>query len=424
MVGAVVVANGTLVGSGYHRRAGGPHAEIIALQRAGSRSRRATLYCTLEPCCHSDKRTAPCVPAVIDSGVSRVVVAMRDPHDRVNGRGIQRLRRAGITVDVGCLGREAAKLNEGYVHWVKTGRPFVVLKAAMTLDGQIATASGESQWITGVSRVVVAMRDPHDRVNGRGIQRLRRAGITVDVGCLGREAAKLNEGYVHWVKTGRPFVVLKAAMTLDGQIATASGESQWITGVKAREHVHRLRSRMDAIAVGVGTVLKDDPRLTVRLPDAHAHAAHPPVRRIIFDSRLRSSVNARVFQDVERFPTIVATTGLAASAKIQQLRSVGADVLVLPRRGSRVSLRRCLRELGKREITSLLVEGGSELSAGFLRAALVNRLYLYVAPVLLGGRDAKGLIGGLSPNRLNENVGVRNLHVRSLGEDLLITGDV
>ena len=343
MVGAVVVANGTLVGSGYHQRAGGPHAEIIALRRAGSRSRGATLYCTLEPCCHEDKRTAPCVPAVIESGVGRVVVAMRDPHDRVNGRGIQRLRRAGIKVDVGCLGNEAAALNEGYIHWVKTGRPFVVLKAAMTLDGQIATAFGESQWITGV---------------------------------------------------------------------------------KTREHVHQLRSQVDAIAVGVRTVLKDDPRLTVRLPATHANAAHPPVRRIIFDSRLRSSVNARVFQEVERFPTIVATTGLAASAKIQQLRNRGVDVLVFPQRTRRVSLRRCLRELGKRGIASLLVEGGSELYAGFFRAALVNRLYLYVAPVLLGGCDAKGLIGGLSPTRLNEKMGVRNLHVQSLGEDLLITGDV
>ena len=343
MVGAVVVAKGTLVGSGYHQRAGGPHAEIIALRRAGPRSRRATLYSTLEPCCHRDKRTAPCVPAVIDSGVGRVVVAMRDPHDRVNGRGIQRLRRAGITVDVGCLGNEAATLNEGYIHWVKTGRPFVVLKAAMTLDGQIATASGESQWMTSV---------------------------------------------------------------------------------KTREHVHRLRSQVDAIAVGVRTVLKDDPRLTVRLPEKHANATHPPVRRIIFDSRLRSSVNARVFQELERFPTIVATTRLAAATKIQQLRNIGVDVLVLPQQTHRVSLRRCLHELGKREIASLLVEGGSELYAGFLRAALVNRLYLYVAPVLLGGRDAKGLIGGLSPKRLNEKVGVDNLHVQSLGEDLLITGDV
>ena len=213
-------------------------------------------------------------------------------------------------------------------------------------------------------------------------------------------------------------------MTLDGQIATSSGESQWMTSVKTREHVHRLRSQVDAIAVGVRTVLKDDPRLTVRLPEKHANATHPPVRRIIFDSRLRSSVNARVFQELERFPTIVATTRLAAATKIQQLRNIGVDVLVLPQQTHRVSLRRCLHELGKREIASLLVEGGSELYAGFLRAALVNRLYLYVAPVLLGGRDAKGLIGGLSPKRLNEKVGVDNLHVQSLGEDLLITGDV
>lgn len=342
MVGAVVVAQGAVVGSGYHQRAGGPHAEVIALQRAQSRSRQATLYTTLEPCCHTDKRTPPCVPAIIASGVGRVVVAMQDPHPRVAGRGIQQLRRAGITVRVGCLKNEAARLNETYIYWVKTGRPFIILKAAMTLDGQIATASGESQWITGA---------------------------------------------------------------------------------KAREHVHRLRSQVDAIAVGVQTVLKDNPQLTVRLSEKHASSTCPPIR-VVFDSRLRSPLTSRIFQGLAQSPTIVATTKAASPNKIQRLRTRGVDVLVLPQQRTRVSLRRGLQSLGKMGITTLLVEGGSELNAGFFREGLVNRLYLYVAPVLLGGQTAKGVIGGLSPKQLAEKVGVSNLHVQPLGEDLLITGDL
>ena len=144
LVGAVIVAKGKVIGSGYHKQAGGPHAEIFALQQTKSQSRNATLYVTLEPCCHTEKRTPPCVPDIINSGVSRVVVAMRDPNPQVAGRGLQQLRRAGITVDVGCLQNEAAKLNEVYVHWIKTGRPFVILKSAMTLDGKIATAWASS----------------------------------------------------------------------------------------------------------------------------------------------------------------------------------------------------------------------------------------------------------------------------------------
>ena len=344
MVGAVVVARGHVVGSGYHKRAGGPHAEIVALQQARSRSRHATLYITLEPCCHTGKRTPPCVPAILDSGVRRVVVAMRDPNPLVAGRGIQRLKRAGIVVDVGCLNREAAKLNEAYAHWMQTGRPFVMLKAAMTLDGQLATAAGESQWITGAT---------------------------------------------------------------------------------ARAHVHRLRSRVDAIAVGVNTVLQDDPRLTVRdaAGNPRARAARSPVR-VVFDSRLRIPVSARVLQGLEHAPTVVVTTKTANPRRVERLKKMGAVVLTLPPKGARVSLCRCLQALGTMEITTLLVEGGSELNAGFLREGLVNRVSLYVAPTLLGGRNATGLLGGLSPARLADAVAVSNLHLQSLGEDMLVTGDV
>ncbi len=342
MVGAVVVARGRVVGSGYHKRAGGPHAEIVALRQARSRSRHATLYITLEPCCHTGKRTPPCVPAILDSGVRRVVVAMRDPNPLVAGRGIQRLKRAGIVVDVGCLNREAAKLNEAYSHWMQTGRPFVTLKAAMTLDGQLATAAGESQWITGAA---------------------------------------------------------------------------------ARAHVHRLRSRVDAIAVGVNTVLRDDPRLTVRdaAGNPRARAARPPVR-VVVDSRLRIPVSARVLQGLEHAPTVVVTTKRANPRRMERLKKMGAVVLMLPPKGARVSLRRCLQALGNMEITTLLVEGGGELNAGFLREGLVNRVSLYMAPMLLGGRNATGLLGGLSPARLADAVAVSDMRLRFLGQDVLLTG--
>ena len=344
MVGAVVVANGTVVGSGYHKRAGGPHAEIVALRRSGGRSRGATLYTTLEPCCHTDKRTPPCVPSILESGVRRVVVAMRDPNSRVAGRGIRQLRRAGLVVDVGCLGRNAAALNEVYLHWINTGRPFVVLKAAMTLDGKIATATGESQWITGS---------------------------------------------------------------------------------KARAHVHQLRSRVDAVAVGAETVLKDDPQLTARISSGKAPTTgiRQPLR-IIFDSRLRTPFGALVLQGIEQAPTVIATTKLADPRKVERFRKMGVQVLVLPRTGTRVSLGACLRVLGGMDVTSMLLEGGGELHAGFLRQGLVNRIHLYAAPALLGGQRTKGLLGGRSPRRLAEIVPVSNLRVESLGADLLITGDL
>jgi diaminohydroxyphosphoribosylaminopyrimidine deaminase/5-amino-6-(5-phosphoribosylamino)uracil reductase len=344
MVGAVVVANGTVVGSGYHRRAGGPHAEIAALRQARARSRGAILYTTLEPCCHTEKRTPPCVPAILESGVRRVVVAMRDPNPKVAGRGIRQLRRAGVAVDVGCLGTDAAELNEVYLHWIDTGRPFVVLKAAMTLDGKIATATGESQWITGS---------------------------------------------------------------------------------KARAHVHQLRSRVDAIAVGAETVLKDDPQLTVRLSGGTRSAIgiRQPAR-LVFDSRLRIPFGARVLQGIEQVPTIVATTTLASPRKVERLRKMGVQILVLPRKRARVSLDKCLQALGSMGLTSLLVEGGGELNASFLRDGLVNRVHLYVAPTLLGGHETKSLLAGRSPRRLAETTPLSNLQFQPLGKDVLITGDV
>ena len=344
MVGALVVSKGKVVGSGYHKQVGGPHAEVFALQQAQSRARNATLYLNLEPCCHTEKRTPPCVPLIIEAGVSRVVVAMRDPNPQVAGRSIQQLRQAGIDVALGCLKQEAEKLNEIYIHWANTGMPFVILKAAMTMDGKIATANGESQWITGV---------------------------------------------------------------------------------KARQHVHKLRRQVDVIAVGIKTVLRDDPQLTVRSHSKKRQSKilRQPVR-LIFDSSLRIPSTAKVLDNIETNPTAIATTRRARHRKIEQLRAMHVEVLVLPQKRNQVSLRRCLQELGKMGITSLMLEGGSELNAGFLREGLVNQVYLYVSPNLLGGQNAKGLIGGISPKYLAEKFAMANVCVKSFGDDFLVTGDL
>lgn len=350
MVGAVVVARNRIVGQGYHRRAGGPHAEVFALRSAGERAKGATLYVTLEPCRHRLKRTPPCVPSIIASGIRRVVVAMRDPNTQVCGRGLRQLRQAGVKVTVGCLREEAERLNEVYGHWMRTGRPFVVVKAAMTLDGKIATASGESRWITGEA---------------------------------------------------------------------------------ARRHVHDLRKRMDAVIVGIGTVRRDDPQLTARPRPSHSRSHHDrqPLR-VILDSTARIPLTAKVLSPAAgasggsggRTNTVIATTVKAPQHRIKRLRAQGITVLVLPRQDGRVSLRACLARLGQMGITSAMIEGGSELNASAFRAGLVNRILFYIAPRLLGGQGAKGVIGGPSPQRLAEALPITDIHIRRLGSDLLLEG--
>ncbi|MCC6966163.1 MAG: bifunctional diaminohydroxyphosphoribosylaminopyrimidine deaminase/5-amino-6-(5-phosphoribosylamino)uracil reductase RibD [Nitrospira sp.] len=342
MVGAVVVNRGDMVGQGSHRKVGGPHAEVLALSQAGSRAKGGTLYVTLEPCSHLKKRTPPCVPLVITSGVRRVVVAMVDPNPQVRGRGIAQLKRAGIQVEVGCLEAEAQQLNETYIHWVQTGRPFTILKAGMTLDGQIATAGGESQWITG------------------------------------------NE---------------------------------------ARMQTHRLRADVDAVLVGIGTVLRDDPQLTARTGDDPDQLAPRQPLRVVVDSRLRIPLRAVVLQRQEHAHTVLATTRAAPVKKIERLQALGVDVLVLPNSGGNVNLTALWTRLGQLGVTSLLVEGGSELNAAVLRAGLPQRLMCFVAPLLLGGQEAKGLFGGISPRRLRDAVPLKNLRMEPVGRDMLIQAD-
>ncbi len=342
MVGALVVTRGRIVGQGSHRKAGGPHAEVIALSQAGSRAKGGTLYVTLEPCSHLKKRTPPCVPLVVASGVRRVVVAMVDPNPQVKGNGVAQLTRAGIRVDVGCCEDEARQLNEAYIYRVQTGHPFTILKAGMSLDGKIATASGESQWITGEA---------------------------------------------------------------------------------ARKQAHRLRADTDAVLVGIGTVLRDNPQLTARVTDDPLRTTGRQPLRIVVDSRLRIPLKAKVLQDQHRAHTLIATTAAAPASKIKSLKDRGIDVLVLPKAGGHVNLSVLWARLGQLGVTTVLVEGGSDLNAAVLRAGLAQRLMCYVAPLLLGGQDAKGIFGGQSPRRLRSAVPLKNVRIEPIGRDMLIQAD-
>jgi diaminohydroxyphosphoribosylaminopyrimidine deaminase/5-amino-6-(5-phosphoribosylamino)uracil reductase len=343
MVGALVVKNGRIVGRGYHHGPGQPHAEILALNQAGRRANGATLYVTLEPCCHLLKRTPPCVPAVVQSGVRQTVVAMTDPNPSVKGRGIAALRRSGIRVT------------------------------------------------TSVAQ---------------------------------KEAAHLNREYLHWVTTGRPYVILKAGMTLDGKVATAKGESRWITGPRARQDAHRLRSHVDAVVVGVGTVLKDNPTLTARLSDSPLKLAPRQPLRVVLDSKLRTLPTARVCAEQDRAKTLIVTTSRASRSRHRLFELAGVEVVSLALKNRRVSLPALMRMLGKRRITSVLIEGGSTVNAAALRAKLVNHVVLYLAPILMGGQDAKAVIGDRSPQRLAQALRLRNVTVRRIGKDLVVEGDL
>ncbi len=337
MVGAVLVRDGEVVGEGYHQRAGTPHAEVHALRAAGERARGATLYVNLEPCAHYG-RTPPCVEALIAAGVAEVHIAMLDPNPLVNGKGRARLEAAGIR----------------------------------TVLGECA-----------------------------------------------EEAAELNEAFVTWVMRGRPFVIAKYAASLDGKIATRTGDSRWITGEQARLRVHEWRDAVDAVAVGANTVLLDDPLLTTRLPDREVR--HP--LRIVVDSRGRVPLSARCFDPALPGRTVVAATAAFPAEKRAALAERGIEVLILPADGEGlVHLGALLAELGRREVTSLLVEGGGTLLGAFFRARLVDRVLAFLAPIVIGGRDAPGPVEGEGVERLSEAPRLERVRVERLGEDILLSG--
>jgi diaminohydroxyphosphoribosylaminopyrimidine deaminase/5-amino-6-(5-phosphoribosylamino)uracil reductase len=331
MVGAVVVRGDEVVGRGFHERAGADHAEVGAIREAGERAAGAALYVTLEPCSHQG-RTPPCVDRILSCGVSRVVCAIVDP-------------------------------------------------------------------------------DP--RVSGRGVARLREAGLRVEVGLLEREARRLNAYYIKHRTTGLPFVILKWAQSLDGRIASVSGDSRWITGEAARGRAHGLRGRVDAVLVGAGTVLADDPRLTVRMVEGRDPA------RIVLDSALRVPVTARVFGPGR---AIVAATERADEGQAGRLRERGVEVWRLPEVGGRVDLRELMAELGRRDFLSVMIEGGAEVAASALRSGIVDQVWAFVAPKLIG--TGRGAIGELGVERVAEAFGLEEVEIERVGEDLLYTARV
>jgi diaminohydroxyphosphoribosylaminopyrimidine deaminase/5-amino-6-(5-phosphoribosylamino)uracil reductase len=342
MVGAAIVKAGRVIGRGWHRQAGLPHAEIEALRDTGRRGhdpRGATLYVTLEPCC-THGRTPPCTDAIIAAGIRRVVVGATDPNPRHSGRAFALLRRAGIAVTTGVLADECARLNEAFNHWI-----------------------------------------------------------------------------VHRT----PFVVVKAAMTLDGKIATARGDSKWITGEAARAHGMRLRAEADAILVGINTVLADDPALTVRLSRRpKSGIQRPQLRRLILDSRARTPLTAKVVTDAQAPFTTVIVTRAAPRRRVAALAK-RVSVRRAPARAGRVDLRWLLRRLGREDVTRLLVEGGGEVNASFLEAGLAQRVAFFYAPKIVGGRAARRGVAGTGARGWRGILKLEQVEWRRFGPDLFLT---
>lgn len=352
-VGAVLVRNGRVIGEGWHRQAGGPHAEVFALRAArsgdrlsvvGDRSKKrtpitshqspvTTLYVTMEPCSTWGK-TPPCTDAIIAAGVKRVVVAALDPNPKHNGRGLKVLRRAGIRVDQGLLAEEATRMNEAF-----------------------------NQWIT----------------------------------------------------TGLPFVVAKAAMSLDGKIATRTGDSKWITSEAARREAHKLRAGVDAVMVGANTVIHDNPQLTVR----HGVRGKQPLR-IVVDARGKCPLTARVFRDKLRSRTIVLTTAKSSPRWRRYLVLRGIEVLIVAQKDGHVDLRAGLRALGKRNVTSALVEGGGELLGSLFDARLVSKVVFFYAPIILGGRKAVTVVAGEGVPNVKGAIRLRDCRWRQLSTGEMI----
>lgn len=335
LVGAVVVRDGAVVGTGYHERAGGPHAEIVALGRAGRRARGATLYLTLEPCVHWG-RTPPCVDAVAAAGLGRIVVSARDPNPLVDGRGLRRLERAGLRVSAGLLAERNAALNEAPIKYITRRLPFVTLKAALTADGKIACRTGDSRWISGPA---------------------------------------------------------------------------------TRDYVHLLRGEQDAIMIGAGTLLADDPRLTVR----HALWPGKKVSRVVLDGRLRFPLGARMLE-AGGGPVVVFAGREAPPRKARRLEARGVEVVFPPGRAPAWTPDLVLAELGRREIVALLVEGGSRVFTSFLEAGLADKAVLTLAPRLAGGAAAPGLLGGRGAAGVASALPLRRVRTFAVGEDIVLEG--
>jgi len=332
MVGAVLVRNGQVIATGYHRRAGDDHAEIVALKSAGRRARGATLYLNLEPCDHLG-RTPPCTRALIQAGIKRVVAGMVDPNPLVSGRGIRRLRRAGIAVQVG------------------------VLRA---------------------------------------------------------ECRALNEAFISYIARRRPFVIAKLAASLDGKIATATGNSQWITGKEARAFVHSMRNQVDAVMVGVETVFADNPRLTCRIPGGR------DPWRVVVDPHLRISTNAQVLRQAGPAKTLLIAGSKASSKKASQLQRLGAEVWFFRAPAGALPLRSVLARLARAGVMSVMIEGGATTVGKALAQGIVDKVQFFYAPIIVGA-DGKSMVAPLGIRRVSSALRMKRPDIKRIGQDFLFS---
>jgi diaminohydroxyphosphoribosylaminopyrimidine deaminase/5-amino-6-(5-phosphoribosylamino)uracil reductase len=336
-VGAVIVRKDQVVAAGFHRKAGAPHAEVEALNQLGGKARQGdTLYVTLEPCNHHG-RTPPCTQAILEKGVRKVVVGMRDPNPRVAGGGC-------------------------------------------------------------------------DYLSGQGVE--------VVTGVLEGECRRLNEWFVTYVTKGRPYVIAKTAMTLDGWTATSTGHSRWVTNERSRDWVHRLRSQVDGILVGVGTVMVDDPLLSTRLKKGGGK--HPV--RIIVDTHLSIPPSARVLGHAQGSETLIAVSEDVPSRRLRRVERKGVSFLMCPKKEGRIDLKVLMDMLGTRWITSVLLEGGATLMGAMIRERLVDKFCVFKAPRILGGNDGKPMALGEGPRRMDQSIPLKDIRIRRFGEDLLIVG--
>lgn len=338
MVGAVIVRDGKIIGEGYHAAAGQPHAEIQAIKNATSDVAGATMYVTMEPCCHWG-RTPPCVDALIKHKIARVYAAMQDPNERVAGKGIKQLRAAGIKVEIGLCEEESRRLNEAFV------------------------------------------------------------------------------SFHAW---HRPFVICKWAMTLDGKIATQTGDSRWITNDESRAYVHEIRSCVDSVMVGIGTVLMDNPNLNVRIEGFHGRQPRP----IIIDGSLRIPIRAKCLENSDPGRCIIATTEAAPPERVARLRDGGHHVVVLHGRRGILDMRELISELRILDIQSVFCEGGSGLNGALFQAHLVDKVIAFIAPKLVGGSNAKTAVSGWSVPFMNKAVTLENVSFRTFGTDVCMEGYV
>nr|WP_231549451.1 MULTISPECIES: bifunctional diaminohydroxyphosphoribosylaminopyrimidine deaminase/5-amino-6-(5-phosphoribosylamino)uracil reductase RibD [Carnobacterium] len=334
LVGAIIVKGGRVIGQGYHQKYGQPHAEVNAIASAKEDVTGATLYVTLEPCSHFGK-TPPCSDLLIDKNIKRVVVGTLDPNPLVAGKGIERLRSNGIEV------------------------------------------------VTGV---------------------------------LEEESQKLNEIFIKYIVTKEPFVVMKNAMSLDGKIATVTGESQWISGESSRKQVHSLRHELAGIMVGIETIIKDDPQLTSRTLNSRN-----PIR-IVVDSQLRIPIASKVLTQQDKAKTIVATTRRANKEKLDTLKQMDIEVLVTKEKGGRVDLKELMKLLGAKGIDSILLEGGANLNFSALEEGIVDKIQSYIAPKIIGGKEAKTAVEGAGVHSLKNAFQIDRMTPVMVGEDLFVEG--